>query len=312
MIEQTGKLPRGAKCKRCRRQAEVPLPSHHANFCPSCFRLFCERAVLRAMKRFPLPGKTPLLVAVSGGKDSLALWALLHDLGYTTKGVHVDLGIADFSEPSAAAISRFATPRQLDWVKYSLKDIIGYTIPEIQKRTKRKICSVCGRLKRQLLNRLCVREGYTALVTGHNLDDEAGRLLGNIVRHRTEYLEKLYPYLPSSHPRFPAKLKPLYRLEAKELRFYCQLQQIEPVEGRCPLSRGATSHTFKEALDFLEKRMPGTKRDFLFCYLADKKAPVHDITLNTCQRCGEPSFGELCSVCHLLEQIGPNPNDEEA
>lgn len=308
------RLPRGAKCKSCSAQAEVALPSHHANFCPDCFRKFCERAVSRAMKRFPLAPDQPLLVAVSGGKDSLAAWSLLNDLGYTTVGIHVDLGIDEFSAASMEAIDRFARPRDLQWIQRPLKEIFGYTIPEVKRRTRRKICSICGRLKRQLLNRLCIQEGFQALVTGHNLDDEAGRLMGNLIRHRTEFLEKMYPFLPATHPRFPAKLKPLYRLEASELRQYCRLHGIEPVTGGCPLSRGATSHSFQEALDFLEQRMPGTKRDFLFGYLARKEPPTSDPALNNCRRCGEPCFGSQCSVCNLLEQIADSENsgDPEA
>lgn len=305
-------LPRGAKCKSCRAQAEVALPSHHANFCPGCFRKFCERAVSRAMKRFPLPPDQTLLVAVSGGKDSLAAWSLLNDLGYSTVGIHVDLGIDGFSQASMAAIDQFAEPRKLRWVQYPLKQVFGYTIPEVKQRTRRKICSVCGRLKRQLLNRLCIREGFQALVTGHNLDDEAGRLMGNLIRHRTEFLKKMYPFLPATHPRFPAKLKPLYRLEASELRQYCRHSSIKPVETGCPLSRGATSHSFQEALDFLEKRMPGTKRDFLFGYLADQEPPTSDHDLHSCQRCGEPCFGTQCSVCNLLDQIKTSEQARES
>ena len=36
-----------------------------------------------------------MLVAVSGGKDSLALWDVLIELGYQTTGLHLSLGIGD-------------------------------------------------------------------------------------------------------------------------------------------------------------------------------------------------------------------------
>jgi uncharacterized protein (TIGR00269 family) len=255
------------------------------------------------MKKFDFPKDGSLLVAVSGGKDSLAVWESLDQLGYSTKGLHVDLGIGGFSEASAAAVHRFAKHRNLQWVKYSLEDAFGYTIPEIQRRTRRKICSICGFLKRQLLNRLSIEEGSQVLVVGHNLDDEAGRLLGNFVRHRTQYFEKQYPCLPSSHLRLPAKLKPLYRMEAHEIRTYCSLRSITPVEVKCPLARGATSHAFKEALDFLESRMPGTKRDFLFTYVDRRRPPRESIPFATCTQCGEPAYGDVCSVCRLHNQL---------
>ncbi|MFP4428203.1 MAG: ATP-binding protein, partial [Desulfovermiculus sp.] len=259
-------LSRGAKCNRCRGQAEVHLPSHHANFCPDCFVHFVRTAVTRGLKEVDFQPR-PLMVAVSGGKDSLAVWDLLHQLGYQTKGLHINLGIPGFSEASSQAVTEFASPRGLHWSEYSLQDVFGSSIPEVHRLLRGKTCSLCGRLKRAFFNRLTIREGFDTLVTGHNLDDEAGRLLGNLVGKRLEHVYKQYPYLPSPHPLIPAKLKPLYRLEIKELLAYCHLNNITPVQQTCSYSRGATSHTFKQALDFMEDSMPGTKRSFLFSYL---------------------------------------------
>lgn len=262
------------------------------------------------MKKFDLPKAVPLLVAVSGGKDSLAVWDVLHQLGYSTKGLHVNLGIDGFSEASVEAVQCFARDRGLEWAQYSLGQVFGYSIPDIRARTRRKICSVCGLLKRQLLNRLTIQEGFQAIVTGHNLDDEAGRLLGNMVRHRTQHIEKQRPCLPSTHPRFPAKLKPLYRVEASEIRTYCSLKGIMPLDMKCPLSRGATSHVFKEALDFLEGKMPGTKRDFLFRFYKKDRIQEGSNPYVSCRECGEPSYDGFCSVCNLKSLLAEkdNPN----
>jgi len=302
-IRALPELPEGAKCTRCRTRATIRLPSHHAIVCPECFVGFFRAAVKKAMKKFGPSANQPLMVAVSGGKDSLALWDVLHELGYVTKGLHITLGIDDFSEASMEAVRRFAEQRGLPWAHYSLEETFGYSVPEIKKRTRRKICSLCGLLKRQMLNRLTIREGFQALAVGHNLDDEAGRLMGNIMRNRYQYLDKQSPFLPSTHPRLPARLKPLYRLAAAEIRQYCASKSIIPVEGKCPLSRGATSHIFKEALNFLENKMPGTKRDFLFTYLRRNKASFDALPFVSCKECGEPAFDGQCSVCRLKEQL---------
>lgn len=296
-------LPPQAKCTSCRGQATIRLPHHHTLFCPTCFEVFFKRGVTKAMRKFRLPHATPIMVAVSGGKDSLALWQVLSDLGYTTKGLHISLGIEDFTESSLAAVERFATARNLPWVRYTIQDTLGHSLDEIERHTRRSICSVCGFLKRQLLNRLTIGEGYSLLATGHNLDDEAGRLLGNMVRHRHQYLEKQSPFLPSTHPRLPAKAKPLYRLDSHEIRIYCALKGIQPVEGKCPFSRGATSHIFQEALEFLEDRMPGTKREFLFSFLRQRSDSAASVPFGTCRFCGEPTYSDLCSVCRLLDQM---------
>ena len=311
MTRTASELPAGAKCTRCRARATIRLPQHHAIFCVDCFHFYFKNAVKRAMKHFRLPPGAPILVAVSGGKDSLALWHVLHDLGYATHGLHLSLGIEDFSKVSLAAVEAFALERGLPYAHYSLEEILGHDLYELRKYARRDMCSVCGLLKRQLLNRLTIREGFACLAVGHNLDDEAGRLLGNLVRHRVQYLGKQHPFLPSTHPGLPAKLKPLYRLEASEILRYCELNGIKPVTLKCPLSRGATSHFFKEALDLLETKMPGTKRDFLFTYLdRNKPQPEHQAFVS-CTQCGEPAYADLCSICSLLEKVKEAKNDME-
>ena len=37
--------------------------------------------------------------------------------------------------------------------------------------------------------------GYDTLATGHHLDDEAGRLLGNMIRGHQEYMDQQWPVL---------------------------------------------------------------------------------------------------------------------
>jgi tRNA(Ile)-lysidine synthase TilS/MesJ len=319
-------LSRGAKCSRCRAQAEIHLPSHHANFCPDCFIYFVRTAVVRGLKEIKFQPR-PLMVAVSGGKDSLAVWDLLHYLGYETKGLHINLGIPDFSEASSRAVAAFASVRDLDWTEYSLQEVFGYSIPQVQRLLRGKTCSLCGRLKRAFLNRLTIKEGFDTLVTGHNLDDEASRLLGNLVGKRLEHVYKQYPYLPSPHPRIPTKLKPLYRLEIKELLAYCQLRAITPVQETCSFARGATSPTFSQALEFLEGSMPGTKRSFLFSYLRDTRLkerlgnglktqeqekpgaePGPKDGYGICHECKEPAYGQYCGICNLRGRLQKKKN----
>ena len=70
------------KCRVCRGPAVIDLPRHNANFCADHLVELCRRQVVKAISDFEMiaPGER-VLVAVSGGKDSLALWDLLLDLG---------------------------------------------------------------------------------------------------------------------------------------------------------------------------------------------------------------------------------------
>ncbi len=306
------KLPPGARCIRCRKQAIISLPSHNARFCKGCYETFFKTAVKRAMKKIGVSNKKPIMVAVSGGKDSLVLWEVLEEMGYRTKGLHINLGIGEFSEASSEKIAHFAKERGFQWSQYHLKEVFGYTIVELHNRLRRKTCSFCGKLKRQFLDMLTVKEGFEILATGHNLDDEAARLLGNLMGRRMDYVTKQYPYLPSPHPMLPAKIKPLYRLEIKEILIYAELKKIDPVEIDCPLSKGATSRKFKKALDGLEMDMPGIKRNFLFGYI-DHNTPSNSHIDNQCKICGYPTYLSLCNVCNikrLLEERDARQRDK--
>lgn len=74
---------RPMNCTKCKTKAVLKLPRHNAAFCKSCLNSFTQDQVVRAIKSQEMFKKDDrILVAVSGGKDSLALWDLLMKLGY--------------------------------------------------------------------------------------------------------------------------------------------------------------------------------------------------------------------------------------
>ena len=81
-------------CTKCKTKAVIGLPRHNAAFCKGCFNGFVHDQVARAIKSEWMFGKEErILVAVSGGKDSLALWDILLKLGYRADALYVNLGI---------------------------------------------------------------------------------------------------------------------------------------------------------------------------------------------------------------------------
>ena len=92
---------RRMKCTRCKAPAAVELRQHNAGFCRACFIFYFQRQVQRAVeKEHMFAHEEAVLVAVSGGKDSLALWDVLIELGYQTTGLHLSLGIGAYSDQS--------------------------------------------------------------------------------------------------------------------------------------------------------------------------------------------------------------------
>ena len=172
----------GSKCRSCGGPAVIDLPRHNAKFCREHLEEFCRRQMTRAIDDFGMlaPGDR-VLVAVSGGKDSLAVWDMLDEAGYEADGLYVGLGIGEYSDASGDHVRRFADQRGLHLTTVDLREEFGYDVPTASAATRRVPCSACGLSKRHLFDRAARDGGYDVLVTGHNLDDEAAVLMGNVL-----------------------------------------------------------------------------------------------------------------------------------
>lgn len=290
------------KCTRCKARAVIQLRQHQAAFCQGCFFAYFQKQVERAIsgqRMFLAADK--ILVAASGGKDSLSLWDLLIKMGYSVAGFHLDLSIGDYSKRSREKAELFAHRAKAELTIVEVAGETGLAIPELASRTGRNCCAVCGTVKRYLFNRVASNKGFSVLATGHNLDDEAARLLGNTVRWQTSFLARQGPVLNEA-PLFSRKVKPLFRLTEKETAAYAWLTRIDYLMEDCPLARGATSLIYKRALEVLEEASPGSKSQFYFAFLEKIRGRFQDeerLALNPCRECGQPTTAEVCAYCRL-------------
>ncbi len=298
------------KCRVCREPAVIDIRRHNANFCVDHFLRLVRDQTTKAIDDFEMLAPTErVLVAVSGGKDSLALWDLLLELGYEADGFYVGLGIGEYTDRSGATVRAFAEQRGLNLIEVDLRDTYGYDVPTAAKATRRVPCSACGMSKRHLFDKAALDGGYDAIATGHNLDDEAAVLFGNTMKWQAEYLARQYPVLPA-RPGFPRKIKPLVRLGEREMAAYCVLRGIDYIVEECPMAAGNKHLGYKEVLNDMESRSPGTKFDFYFRFLSQaaphlKAAAPADAgtdTLGSCDRCGSPTTSDICAFCRLVEK----------
>jgi uncharacterized protein (TIGR00269 family) len=295
------------KCRKCGERATIELRRHNAAFCAADFQDFFRRQVREAIRKHRMfTEEEAVLVAVSGGKDSLALWDVLIDEGYRTTGLYLDLGIFEYSVESRARCEAFAARRGVPLLVSAVADEVGAPVPVIKQVTRRPPCSGCGLSKRYLMNRVALEHGFAVVATGHNLDDEAATLFGSVMHWQTDALPRQSPALPSTHPRLVRRVKPLYRLSERETAAFAFLRKIDYIVDECPFAAGATSIAHKEILTRMEEASPGAKHNFLFGFLDRARAAferAEPVTLNECARCGQVTTGTLCAFCKLKDQV---------
>ena len=295
------------KCRKCGGAAALELRRHNAAFCSLHFLEFFRKQVAEAVHRHHMFTRDEkIMVAVSGGKDSLALWDVLIEDGYQTAGLYLDLGIFDYSKESKAKCEAFAASRGQTLHIERVAEAVGAPIPVVQQATRRPTCSACGLSKRYLMNRAALQFGYPVVATGHNLDDEAATLFGSVMHWQTDALPRQSPALASTHPKLVRRVKPLYRLSELETAAFAFLRGIDYIVEECPFAKGATSIAHKQVLDRLEEASPGSKHNFLFGFL-EKARPafekIESVELLECTSCGQVTTGAICAFCKLADLV---------
>jgi tRNA-5-methyluridine54 2-sulfurtransferase len=235
-------------------------PRHHAAYCAEDF-VDHVRAQVRAAiaKHRMLSYDDRILVAVSGGKDSLALWDVLLDMGYRADGLYLGLGIGGYSDRSGQIVPRLrraARARRCTCVT-SPSDY-GFDIPLAATSAEPVLLRGVRAVKRYVFNQVALEGGYDVMATGHNLDDEAATLLGNVLRWQTPFLAR--QSVACRRPRMARKVKPLYRLGEREMAAYCVIKGIDYVVEECPMVGGNTVLRYKDALNELERPRRGRRR----------------------------------------------------
>lgn len=305
------------KCRKCGEKAAVNMRQHKLALCKDHFLEWVPEQAARAIHKYRM--FTPderALVAVSGGKDSLALWDVLTRLGYQADALYINLGIdggTGYSATSLEKIRQFmATRPELTLHIVDVEATYGAGIPEAAQLTARgrgKPCSVCGLTKRYIMNRVAREGDYDVLATGHNLDDETAVLMSNTLSWQAGYLARQSPVLPASGDGLVRKVKPFCRMYERDTAAYAILAGIDYIYDECPYAMGATSIEYKELLNQLESKSRGAKLQFYLNFLRAKKEGLfaeqeQRVTLSACITCGQPSSApDECAFCRMWRQI---------
>jgi len=281
----------------------------------------------RAIEKYAMFSREErVLVAVSGGKDSLALWDVLLRLGYQADGLYIALGInapIPYSDVSLEKAQKFVAngnwrvtkedalpaPRPTLHV-VDIAATYGKTIPEIARAKMRgqgRPCAACGLTKRYVMNRLALEQGYAVLATGHNLDDEIAVLFQNTLHWQMGYLARQAPVLPASREGLVKKVKPLCRFYERETATYALVRGIDYIYDECPHATGNLTNFYKTLLNQLETESPGAKLSFYLEFLRARDEGAFEAfnrteELHACEVCGQPTSAPgRCAFCRMWD-----------
>jgi uncharacterized protein (TIGR00269 family) len=312
------------KCSKCGGLAVINMRQHRLRLCAEHFVEWFVRFTQRTIEKYSMFAPADrVLVAVSGGKDSLALWDVLLRLGYRAEGMYIGLGIdegIDYSAKSLDFCRRFVAEHHPE-AKLHVVDVAGEygrSIPVLARTTQRgrgKPCAVCGLVKRHVMNRIALGgasgrardEDFAAIATGHNLDDEVAVLMQNTLHWQAGYLARQAPVL-EERAGLARKVKPLARIYEREAAAYALVCGIDYIYDECPFAKGSTTNFYKELLNQLELNSPGAKQQFYLSFLQARDAGKvafeggAQAELHPCLRCGQPTTaGDVFAFCRLWE-----------
>jgi uncharacterized protein (TIGR00269 family) len=296
--------------------AVINLRQHRLRLCADHFVEWFVAMTQRTIDTYSMFTPTDkVLVAVSGGKDSLSLWDVLLELGFQAQGLYIGLGIdkeIGYSDKSLDMCRRFVADRRPGAMLHVV-DVAreyGQTIPTLARTRQRgrgKPCAVCGLVKRHIMNRVARDGGFAAIATGHNLDDEAAVLMQNTLHWQAGYLARQAPVL-EEQDGLARKVKPFVRIYERESAAYALVRGIEYIYDECPFAKGSTTNFYKELLNQLELNSPGAKQQFYLQFLRARDsgqvafAGTEKAEMHPCRQCGQPTTaGDLCAFCRLWE-----------
>ncbi len=194
-------------------------------------------------------------VGLSGGKDSMTLLYALHlfqrfcPVSYTLKAVTLDLGFPGFD---FRLISQYCDSLGVEL--FLEHTAIGPVV--FDQRREKSPCSLCARMRRGRLHRLCDEKGITKLALGHHGDDLTESFLMSML-----YEGRLSSFLPVTHYERArvVMIRPLICAPEEEIRLAALSHHIPVVKNPCPAEGQTKRETVKNWLAALEASQPGAK-----------------------------------------------------
>ncbi|UVK47602.1 tRNA 2-thiocytidine(32) synthetase TtcA [Mesorhizobium sp. AR07] len=201
------------------------------------------------------------LVALSGGKDSYGLLAVLLDLKWRgllpvdLLACNLDQGQPNFPKHILPDyLDRYAIPHRIEY-----QDTYSVVTDKLPQGST--YCSLCSRLRRGHLYRIAREEGCSALVLGHHREDILETFFMNLFHGGR--LAAMPPKLLNDEGDVMV-LRPLSYCAETDLEKFAAAMRFPIIPcDLCGSQEGLQRNAMKAMLEDIEKRMPGRKDTML-------------------------------------------------
>ncbi len=301
------------KCDRCENIAVYSRKYSGENFCSKCFSEAILRKTAKTISKYNMIKNDELVcVAVSGGKDSLAL---LHIMDHMSKNhnfrlevVTIDEGIPGYRNEALEIVNNFCSKINVKHSVYSYKELFDLTLDDalnLRENEKMSSCSICGTLRRRAMDYAAKDIGADVIATGHNLDDNLQSFFINLLSGDTNKIGWMGPDTSKNTLR---KIKPFCEIYESEIVFYAFTNQIPFQTEPCPHMNEGIRTEIREFLNSLETHHSGIKNNFFKSSLK-----ISELVKNSnykekriCPNCGSECTGKICAVCKLVLKLNEN------
>ncbi|MEM2102667.1 MAG: TIGR00269 family protein [Candidatus Bathyarchaeia archaeon] len=260
-----------------------------------------------------------LLVAVSGGKDSVGL---LHVLARIEKNfpkatllaASIDEGIKGYRDEALRIAAENCAFLGVEHHVLSFKELFGLSLDEIVHKAEKvrgskrlSACAYCGVLRRRALDLVAKQLEADVLALGHNLDDVVQTFLLNVVHGDVDRLARFGAVSVDKGDVFVRRVRPFCLVPERETAFYAYLRGVRFQSVVCPYASDALRNDVRFWLNRLEQRHAGSLFTVFRSFEKIRDAMSwKERRFYVCKGCGEPCAEgkNVCMVCEFLEKLG--------
>jgi len=295
------------KCDRCENDAVYSRRYSGESFCSDCFSNSILRKTAKTISKYNMIQNGELVcVAVSGGKDSLALLHVLSKMAknhnFRIHAITIDEGIPGYREEALDIVKEFCAKLGIKHTTYPYKELFGLTLNDSLKQNENdrlSSCSICGTFRRRAMDHAAKQIGANVIATGHNLDDVLQTFVINTLSGDTNKIGWMDPDTSDNSLR---KIKPFCEIYEPEIVFYAFTNDLPFQTEPCPHTNEGIRTEIREFLNKLEGSHSGIKNSMYRSVLKISQT-MRDSNYKEktrCTSCGSECTGKVCSVCKMI------------